>query len=31
MEMVSVDIFLKKFSCEEERGIEGDVEVGREF
>lgn len=31
MEMASVDTFLKKLSCEEERGTEGDVEAGRRF
>lgn len=30
-EMASVDTFLKKLSCEEERGTEGDVEAGRGF
>lgn len=31
VEMASVDKFLKKLSCEEERGTEGDVEAGRGF
>lgn len=31
VEMASVDKFLKKLSCEEERGTGGDVEAGRGF